>query len=157
MDRRLYCNRKRSGWPGKAPDYAAERFAGLGFVAEGRRFDFEISGRFEWLRDTGALEWLERREIFFPFFFEYEDNTKAVDIPFRYVAQLAPMVQWRVARGMALRFSAHMTVPFGREHETAASSGPSAEPGETVPAAPEADDGTTHGGLMGRMEVIIEL
>jgi hypothetical protein len=130
-------------------------YAGLGKVWQSKRFELELSGRFEWLRDTGGLDLLERVDILFPFFFRYDRTDKAIDIPFRYAVQFDPSFSWRPSRNVMLRLFGRATVPFGKE--ATATSESTDDPGGGNAAPPLSDDGTTHGGLTGFVEIIYSL
>jgi hypothetical protein len=113
-------------------------YLGVGSAYRGRRLDVELSGRFEWWGDTNSLTFLERKDILFPFFFEYEPHGKGVDVPFRYAIQIDPAVVWRVTDHLAARLQARAMVPFGRA-EVRSTEAQSQGGGDSVQPGPAED------------------
>ncbi len=128
-------------------------FVGLGVLAEWDLIEIDITGRFEWWNDYGAVDLLERVDVLFPFFFTYEKTENDLDVPLRYAIQINPSALLRVTPRLGLRFSGRIAVPFGKEPGETAPPDPGGEP--PPPALPE--DGSTHGGILGRIELIVSL
>ncbi|UCH85179.1 MAG: hypothetical protein JSW50_05685 [Candidatus Latescibacterota bacterium] len=130
-------------------------FIGLGTLVETGVFEIDLSGRFEFWDDAGALDLLERVDVIYPFFFEYEKTEKDVDINQRYAIQLDPSVLFRPSFSWGLRVTGRITVPFGKDAESQTE--PEAAAPSTLgdPGITPTDDKTVHGGIMASIELIV--
>lgn len=137
---------------GDADDVIDFWFIGSGGAVRGKRYNLELEFRFEWWKDKGAIRWLERKDILYPFFFEYVAHDVSPDISNLYAIQLSPAFSYRISRNMNMRLSASAMVPFGKE-DTAA------DTGDGTTAAPNTEivgggDSRIHGGISARVALI---
>jgi len=130
-------------------------FIGMGTLIETDAFEIDVSGRFEFWDDAGALDLLERVDVVYPFFFEYEKTEKAVDINQRYAVQLDPSVFFKPSPSWGLRLSGRITVPFGRDGDLPAETEPAEPAAVADPAVVPTDDKTVHGGILASIELIV--
>lgn len=130
-------------------------YAGVGGRFESHRFLVELVGRVEWWDDVSRLDWLERVDILFPFFFRYEAHSENPEVGATNALQVDAALWFRFAGDTALRLSARATAPF-RVGEGSGSTGPpgAGEPPASPGATPEP---STHGGLSGSLELIVSL
>jgi hypothetical protein len=132
-------------------------FLGMGTLVETTSLEIDISGRFELWDDAGALALLERVDIVYPFFFDYEKTEKDVNIRQRYAVQLDPSIFFKPSPSWGLRLSGRIAVPFGREGDSGGDGATQpSEPAGGVPDAPTGDK-SVHGGMLGRIELIVGL
>lgn len=133
-------------------------FAGAGGRFRTRRTTVELSGRFEWWRDDTALEWFERVDIVFPFFFEFERHEESPDIDARYAVQLDPAVTFAIGERWELRATGRATIPFKTKSDDGGGDGGGGGGGGPPPAPEtESDNKSVHGGLSGTVELILTL
>ena len=112
---------------------------------ESGRFLMELAGRFEWWDNSARVEWLERVDVLFPFFFRFERHDEAPVVSATNAVQLDASVWFRFRGGSAIRISGRATPPFVSRGE---STDPEA-PGGGAPAPPEGTEPSRHGGLRG--------
>jgi hypothetical protein len=128
-------------------------YAGVGVLAEGRKYEIDLTTRFEWWEDQGVLNLLERIDDLFPFFFHYERTANDLDVSSKYAVQIDPSFVFRPATGVSLRLSGRIAFPFGSESAGGGGTGGGGGPGE-----PEEPSGrSVHGGVEGRLELIVTL
>jgi hypothetical protein len=113
----------------------------------------ELAGRFEWWNQATSLDWLERVSVLFPFFFRYERHSETWEAEADYALQLDAALWWRFGAA-ALRVSGRAAIPF-QGAEEGSGGGPAAPPGTgaTPPAAPGEE--SSHGGLIGAVELVV--
>jgi len=128
-------------------------YAGASGRLEMGAFLGELSGRFEWWSDATHLDWLERVPILFPFFFRYERHTESLELDADYAVQLDAALWWRFGAA-ALRASGRATIPFKGGEETGGEVPGGPPPTGGTPPAPPSDS-STHGGLIGALELVI--
>ena len=129
-------------------------YAGAGVLVERRRYEIDITGRFEWWEDTGVLNLLERVDDLFPFFFHYERTQNDVDLSARYAVQVDPTFVFRAATSIDLRLSGRIAFPFGPGGDEGEGDGGGGG-GPPQPAPPS--QRSVHGGVWGRLELVIAL
>jgi hypothetical protein len=129
-------------------------FAGASGRVESRRFRGELAGRFEWWDSATELEWLERVEVLFPFFFRYERHREASELGTDYALQVDAALWWRFGAA-SLRVSGRATIPIEEEEAAGAGGGPPGGGGGGGTPASAPEEHPTHGGLMGTVELVI--
>jgi hypothetical protein len=128
-------------------------FVGSAGRFERERFTGELSGRFEWWDSEMELDWLERIDVLFPFFFRYERHSESPDLDTEYALQIDAKLEWRFWSS-AVRFTARATIPF-EEEEQAAGGAPTPPPGSGGGGGSSSGDDSSHGGLLGTVELVI--
>jgi hypothetical protein len=128
-------------------------FVGATGRAESGRFLGELAGRFEWWDSATQLEWLERIDVLFPFFFRYERHEETWDLGTDYALQLDAALWWRFGAA-SVRVSGRATIPFEEGEETSGG-GSGGPPGGGGTPAPAPGEDSTHGGLIGTVEMVI--
>ncbi|HET6348697.1 MAG TPA: hypothetical protein VFH88_06395 [Candidatus Krumholzibacteria bacterium] len=131
-------------------------FAGAAGRLEKKRFLGELSTRFEWWSSDTDLEWLERIDVLFPFFFRYESHQRSWSLGSDYAVQTDVAVWWRFTAAMWLRVSGRATVPIAAGGSAGGGAGDGSGGGGSAGGTP-ATPGTnsTHGGLIGTAEIVI--
>jgi hypothetical protein len=99
------------------------------------------------------LDWLERIDVLFPFFFRYERHSESPDLDTEYALQIDAKLEWRFWSS-AVRFTARATIPF-EEEEQAAGGAPTPPPGSGGGGGSSSGDDSSHGGLLGTVELVI--
>jgi hypothetical protein len=125
-------------------------FVGTSGRLEAGRFTGELAGRFEWWSNETSLEWLERVQVLFPFFFRYERHSEAWELETDYALQLDAALWWRFGFG-SLRVSGRAAIPFDADKVEGNGGGP---PGDGGTPTPTPSEDSTHGGLMGTIELV---
>jgi len=128
-------------------------FVGATGRFENKPFLAEFSGRFEWWDGATHLDWLERVDILFPFFFRYERHHESWEIEADYAVQADAALWWRFGSRSSIRVSGRATIPFETSEDTDSGGGPGGPPKPGPPAPPASD--SSHGGLMGTVELVI--
>jgi hypothetical protein len=126
-------------------------YIGLGLLAETGWCQIDVASRFEWWDDGGVLNLLERVDDLFPFFFHYERTENDVDISAKYAIQVKPSFLFRLARNLDLRVFGRIAFPFGKEHVSGGETGGGGE----SPSPGGHSEESTHGGIVGRVELIV--
>lgn len=125
-------------------------FVGIGYVYDHDRYRVGVEARWEWWLDSGALRWLEREDILFPFFFRYISHDETLDITARYAVQVDPVISIRLGDSLLVSLSGRIAVPFGGDG--------GGEPSESPPEPPGPSEKVTrHGGLEGRISITYTL
>ncbi len=128
-------------------------FAGSAARVESGRFRGELAGRFEWWDSATELDWLERVDVLFPFFFRYERHSESSSFDTEHAVQVDLALWWRFGSA-ALRLAGRATIPLD-EDEPAGAETPGGPPGPGGPPPPPPTDDSTHGGLIGTIELCI--
>jgi hypothetical protein len=127
-------------------------FLGAGGVIERGRVTLETCGRFEWWRDAGMFDWLERYGTPYLFIFKYRRHTVTTDLRPKYAVQLDVALEIRATEKLFFRLSGRGTLPFGDDSNDSPGGMPGTGGGAGAPAAEE--DHRVHGGLLGSLELI---
>ncbi|HXV13937.1 MAG TPA: hypothetical protein VEC56_06995, partial [Candidatus Krumholzibacteria bacterium] len=112
----------------------------------------EVSGRFEWWDSAAQLDWLERVDVLFPFFFRYERHTESSSLDVDYAVQVDAALWWRFS-GASLRLAGRATIPLQND-EDPDPAGPGGPPSPGGPPPPPSED-SSHGGLSGTIELVL--
>lgn len=127
-------------------------FLGAGVLAGRGRVELETTGRFEWWRDNGYFDWLERFGTPYLGIFRYQRHTVTTNLRPLYAVQMDVALGFRVTGRSSVRFSGRALVPFGDEPDDGGGSG-----GGTPPppgTTEEEEKHKVHGGLLASLEII---
>jgi hypothetical protein len=133
-------------------------FLGAGGFFTAAGVDVEMSGRFEWWEDDIDLDWYERVDILFPFYFEYRSHHASPRLHPRYAVQLDARARIPIGERVAMGLCGRATVPFdigsgddGNEGGRGGTGGGGAE------RPRDNEEKSVHGGLTGAVELTVSL
>jgi len=90
--------------------------------------------------------------VLFPFFFRYELHHESWEVTANHAAQLDTALWWKTG-AVSIRLSGRAMFPFST-HRTHSSGGGGNPPPPGEPPAPRSTSDSTHGGLLGTLELV---
>ena len=122
-------------------------FTGIGAQFEKGILELSSEMRFEWWENKGTLRWLERKEILYPFFFQYVSHDETFKFLNKYAIQLQANSKLNLNNRWYLNLYIYSAIPLG--HKVAPSSG-----GKNL--MPK-EKSRKHGGLYGSLSIIYKI